>query len=1060
MTRWIHVVLASLGILALAGVSLVVQAPEADPPRAPSARPAVDQPPGPPSTGAALRRPPARFHAPADGGEAPWPAGLHPLPPGADAPGEAVSADAGDHGPAPAFVALPPLLGPARAEARALAHERSALVRTDGSRNALAQAPTAGPVPVTATILVLPVEFAGRARLDYRIHTPDRTACITTTGAFTGPLHGAIPYPGGSPGASIDNQTVFYPSTEPEDYARLIFGRTGYTEPIRAGDPNVNGGRGVDIAGLTVERYFETQSDQTVTITGTVAPWVALDRPQAWYGLDVCIPNVSPRAIPDEQLGSLGDMTVDAAEALKARGGIYAEHAFWKRLDADGDGFVDGLWVIHAGRGQEYGGGTDGEAAIWSRSTDLAAYPGHEGGHVIHDGGTPDDPADDVRIGPFMLMPEDSDIGVLIEEFGHSFFGFPDLYTNDAENSVGWWAPMSAGIWGGELGGTRPVNMPLWFRGVADCRGQPCGWADPVAVVTYTTAPRTVVLGQAGSPAGGTVADGPFAGQTIHEGLRVDLPVQVENVPNRAGTGGGAYTGPDAGETRALVRTLDLDRLPAGDGPELRLRAFWNIPRYWGYLFVEIAPAGGEFATLPDMDGHFSDQNPFGLNEGWGLTGPGPGATVLRFDLSRWRGQSVRLRLRYITYRGGPGTGAWVDDAALHIQELGQDLRFRVDDFEAGLGGWQVDGWQAVPYTLRHPHHYLVEWRNDEGWDRSLRGAYQTSYRDQDEWRVDRVPANLPGAVVMYRNLKYPFSGAIRPQLADPPSWGAKYGLLVVDPLFAPRERPSGAALGGQLQSLDAALSVARQPDFRLEVRDPGSREVKGVDAFEGRDGVRRIDDAHGYAPGMRLGVDGKPAPWDATASAVAPSVGGATYSTRVVGGDGRPALDRYGEAYAGGHVLGTGNPGDANAQLGVRLELVGQAADGSWGAVRVSNTAVDYALASDVPTATIGHPLRFDLDIRNRGSVPRTVTVTLEGWLMDLLLFEAPAMPAVRVAPGESARRSHTVTIPADAWLPPDAHVTGVARFDDGEDRWERRLAVPVAPRPVLWLPVVRNDG
>ncbi|MCE7937813.1 MAG: hypothetical protein DYG90_04275 [Chloroflexi bacterium CFX6] len=186
----------------------------------------------------------------------------------------------------------------------------------------------------------------------------------------------------------------------------------------------------------------------------------------------------------------------------------------------------------------------------------------------------------------------------------------------------------------------------------------------------------------------------------------------------------------------------------------------------------------------------------------------------------------------------------------------------------------------------------------------------------------------------------------------------------------------------------------------------------------------------------------------------VVPSVGGAMYSTRVVGGDGRPALDRYGAAYAGGHVLGTGNPGDANAQLGVRLELVGQAADGSWGAVRVSNTAVDYTLASDVPTATIGHPLRFDLDIHNRGSVPRAVTVTLEGWLMDRLLFEAPAMPVVPVAPGASARRSHTVTVPADAWLPPDAKVTGVARFDDGEHRWD----VPVAPRPVLWLPVVRN--
>lgn len=1018
MNMRIRVAMLSLAIVSLAGVLLQAQSPAG----------------APAAAIADLARPPARFHPPADGGQAPWSAGVHEV-----------------HGPDGGLtrVALRPDVAGARAEARGLERERAGL-RRDGQR---------GPVPVTATILVLPVEYAGSARLAHRVHSADGTACVTVTQSFTGPLHGAIPYPGGSPAQSIDNQTLYYPSTEPEDYARLIFGRQGYTQPLRAGDPNVNGGKGVDISGLTVERYYEDQSDGHVVITGTVAPWVALPHPEAWYGLDVCIPNVSSRAIPDEQLGSLADMTVAAAEALKARGGAYASHDFWRRHDADHDGVVDGLWVMHAGRGQEYGGGSEGEAAIWSRSADIAAYPGHEGGHLIDDGGTPDDPDDDIRLGPFTLMPEDSDIGVLIEEFGHSFFDFPDLYTNDAENSVGWWAPMSAGIWGGELGGTRPVNMPLWFRMQARCYGElDCGWADPVATMGYTMTPRTVILGQAGTPAGGRVRGGPHDGETIQEGLLVELPGQVEAVPNRAGTGGGAYTGADSGDTLTLERELDLARLPAGDGPVLQLGANWNIPRYWGYLFVELAGPGEAFETLSDMDGRFSDENPFGLNEGWGLTGPGPGpgVTALRFDLSEWRGKTVRLRLRYVTYRGGPGTGVWLDDAALHIQELGQDLRFGVDDFDKGLGGWTVDGWKAVPYTLHHAHHYLVEWRSDQGWDRSLRGAYQTSYHDQDEWRVDRVPANLPGAVVMYRNLKYPFSGALKPQLADPPSWGAKYGLLVVDTHADPVLRPSGGPFNGALQSLDAALSLGRQPDWSMEIRDPGGREVKGTETLAGQPGVRRFDDAHGYAPGLKVGADGKVAPWDEDGGVVLPSLDGALYSTRVVDADGRPATDRYGQPYAGFHVLGTGRPGDANLQFGIRLELLDQAPDGSWGAIRVSNTAMDYSLSAEPRAVFPGGTVRLDGNMLNRGSVARAVSVTMEAWNAGRRIFDASSSVPVQLDPGTSATKSYDMGFPADADLQPGSAVDVIARFDDGEDLWERRLSLPVQARPRLLLPLL----
>ncbi|MFN8422847.1 MAG: immune inhibitor A [Anaerolineae bacterium] len=1038
MTARIRVVLvAALGAaLVASSLSLALLASPAHPSASPGAGPAAVGSAGPAGRRAAfLTRPPARFRPPADGGDAPWQAQVHDVRSGA--------------GAEVARLVRPPRPDDVAAEARVRASELAGL----------AQSASTGAVPLTATVLVLPVEYAGSATLDHQVHTPDLSACITVTQRFTGPLHGAIPYPGGSPATTIDNQTVYYPSTEPDDYARLIFGRTGYTEPLRAGDPNVNGGAGVDIKGLTVENYFRDQSDGHVVITGTVAPWVALDHPEAFYGLDQCVPNVTPRAIPDEQLGSLAGMTVAAAEKLKTMDPAYADYAFWKRLDTDDDGFVDSLLVMHAGRGQEYGGGGEGEASIWSRSANIAGYAAYAGGYVIHDGGTPGDPVDDIRLGDFTLMPEDSDIGVLVEEFGHSVFDVPDLYTNDSSNSVGWWAPMSAGIWGGELGGVRPVNMPLWFRLTADCRGRPCGWADPMAVVSYTTPSTTIVLGQAGGPAGGTVdqAGSPYVGQTIHEGLRIDLPSEVETVANPAGTGGGAYTGAASGETRTLDRTIDLDRLPAGDGPILQLSAVWNIPRYWGYFFVEVDPDGaGAYESLPDLDGRFSDDNPFGLNDGWGLTGPGPttGPSALRFDVSAWRGRRLPLRLRYITYRGGPGTGVWLDDVALHIAELGQDLRWPIDDFQAGLGGWTSDGWAATPYTLHHPQHYLVEWRNAQGWDRSLLGAYQTSYRDADEWRVDRVPANLPGAVVMFRNPGIPSraSNCSRPtRPAGGPStacWSSTW--------VAPVERPSGDAFSGALQSLDAAHAAgARQPDFTLERRDPDTVRCAALRRSAAGPAARASTTPSATPPAC-----GRPrtasSAWDADGSVVLPARDGMRYSTRVVDAAGAP-------------LTASCTPAATSWALAIRATTTPSSASAS----RSSARRRGRQLGRD-PRLQRRHGLHADRRPHARGAwragdghgaavergaaASSVVTVSLEA-RMDGRPFHASTFAdPQRVAVGAALTRTATIDVPRDPAAGDRASVTIIARFDDGDHVWVRRLVLAVA-RPVpIFLPALQK--
>jgi M6 family metalloprotease-like protein len=97
------------------------------------------------------------------------------------------------------------------------------------------------------------------------------------------------------------------------------------------------------------------------------------------------------------------------------------------------------------------------------------------------------------------MQPENAETGVFAEEFGHNFFGFPDLYTTDASNSIGDWAIMSGGAWMGWLGGTRPASMPLWFKMIAafDTAGiiTPVNWQEPMVTRDYTDPMGEVTIG-------------------------------------------------------------------------------------------------------------------------------------------------------------------------------------------------------------------------------------------------------------------------------------------------------------------------------------------------------------------------------------------------------------------------------------------------------------------------------------------------------------------------------------------------------------------------------------
>jgi immune inhibitor A len=138
----------------------------------------------------------------------------------------------------------------------------------------------------------------------------------------------------------------------------------------------------------------------------------------------------------------------------------------FSNYDEDGDGFVDHLIVVHSGNAQET---TPIGNAIWSHhwaivDADTSA-PGNQE-LITNDG---------VQVYDYIMLSEDSPMGVFAHEFGHDL-GLPDLYdTDDSSDGVGNWDIMGGGSWLGIPQGSQPSLLSAFSKVKA-------GWVDPVLV--------------------------------------------------------------------------------------------------------------------------------------------------------------------------------------------------------------------------------------------------------------------------------------------------------------------------------------------------------------------------------------------------------------------------------------------------------------------------------------------------------------------------------------------------------------------------------------------------
>lgn len=223
----------------------------------------------------------------------------------------------------------------------------------------------------------------------------------------------------------------------------------------------------------SVNNYYRDMSYNAMSCSGAVDDWRNSGNTVAYYSVN------------DGLNGGTTGNTYEFIRKVLAHADSFVNFAD-SSYDLNHDGYVDVLWVTHAGKGAE-----EGASNIWSHSFYLSGFGGgatyYTTGDISPFTGTA------VRINEYIIMPErtnyaDGDggttemigAGVFCHEFGHAL-GLPDLYDTDnygygAGSGLGNWSLMAGGSWGGN-GSTnaRPVALDLWCRRFL-------GWASPTLV--------------------------------------------------------------------------------------------------------------------------------------------------------------------------------------------------------------------------------------------------------------------------------------------------------------------------------------------------------------------------------------------------------------------------------------------------------------------------------------------------------------------------------------------------------------------------------------------------
>lgn len=542
----------------------------------------------------------------------------------------------------------------------------------------------------------------------------DHPAPILKSGV-PGPLHNEIP----QPDRSIDNTTIWAPDFTPDYYEKMLFSEAK--------------------GAVSMRNFYIEQSSNRYTVNGDVTDWAQVPYNAAAYGRNYCGGIVCSQTwvFVNHSIDAWYNAQIGAGKTAAEINAYLAKFDVWDRYDSDGDGnfnepdgYIDHFQSVHAGEGEETGGGAQGTDAIWSHRWYAYFSANGPDGVGPHSFGGVKIGGSDFWIGDYTIEPENGGVGVFAHEFGHDL-GLPDLYdtsgnTGGAENSTGFWTLYSSGSYGSsgkpEDGiGTEPIHMSAYEK-IA------LGWSNF----------QVVSPGQQAS-----VKLGPATANTKQaQQLVVLLPdKEVSFAVGDPYAGGYQYfSGSGNGLDNSMTRSVTL---PAGT-VSLSAKVKYDIELDWDYAYLTVN--GDPVATNLS-----TNENPNDQNAGNGITGSSAGWVDLTADLSAYAGQTVTIGFRY-------WTDVAVAEAGLFIDEI--NLTGQPTDGGETDPGWTYNGFARATNVVEKSffNAYFAEYRNYRGYDQGLKtGPYNFGFLNDPSngnW-VEHFPYQ-DGLLVWYYDESFP----------------------------------------------------------------------------------------------------------------------------------------------------------------------------------------------------------------------------------------------------------------------------------------------------------------
>ena len=608
--------------------------------------------------------------------------------------------------------------------------------------------------------------------VNYRLQGVERLTAVLID--FTDVRHGQIP----KPDRAVDNNTYWSADVSPAHYADMLFtpGGGSYGRP-------------------SMRDFYLEQSSGRFTWTGQVSNWVQVNATESEFGANAR----RTGAGGDDANGVVYRIVQASLEGLSASGNYggldLASADLIDRYDCDGDGnfnepdgYVDHFALVHAGEGEEAGGGAQGGDAIWSHrwyanfNQDSGPAGCHLGGYNL--------PGTNLWVGDYTIEPENGGVGVFAHEFGHDL-GLPDLYdtAGPTDNGTGFWTLMSSGSWASDSPdsiGDKPVHMGAWEK-------LALGWlGDNLARVALGN-DVTLDLGP---------AEGATRGQ--YQAARVDLPefTRITTAFPVDGTDPNYFY---SGKGDNLDVSISRSLTTAAATP-ISFRADWDTEKDWDYAYLD-AMVGGVWQQVQTSAS--STTNPNGQNFGFGITGASGGWQTVTATLPAG---STAFRFRYWTDGFVTRPGIAIDTITVGGST----------DNATSTTGWTLNGFRQVTngqYAETFFHYYLAESRSYVRNDTSLCGAYNFLTGNLLE---KQCYAN--GIVIWYRN-----SSVLDNNTSEHPGTGQ---ILPVDAHPAASFMPDGRTLWyARWQTWDASFGVDPHAVTLRQVVSKGRTLTRTYDA-------------------------------------------------------------------------------------------------------------------------------------------------------------------------------------------------------------------------------------